>query len=1038
MNLSAPFIRRPVATMLLAVGLMLCGFAAMRFLPIAALPGIDFPVIVVTANRPGASPEAMASSVAAPLERRLGEIPGVNEMTSTSNLGNTSIVINFEIDRDVDSAAKDVQAAINAASSDLPSDLPSRPNYRKFNPAAAPVLTLGMWSDQHDLAAVFDAADTVVAQRLSQVEGVAAVSVDGAATPAVRVRLNPGALRAAGLSSQDVYAAIRAANVNGPTGSQQGPERAEAVLLNGQITEAADYGRLVLKSVDGAVVRLSDVAEVVDGVANSRVAAAQGTKPAIILTVTKTAEANVIETVDRVKALLPQVQSWIAPDIHLDELTDRTGTIRASVQEVEYSLLASIALVLLVMLLFMRRLVPTIAAAVTIPLSLAGTLAAMWLLGFSLNNFSLMALTIAVGFVVDDAIVMIENVFRHQERGAGPFEAALAGAKQIGFTVISISISLIAVFIPILFMGGVLGKLFHEFATVLAVAISMSAVVSLTLTPMILGRWGGDPAPLAGRLGRVDRAVERALARLTAAYARSLAAALRWQWAMLLLTLLTIVLTVQLYRLVPKGFLPTQDTGLLQGATNGSQDISFAAMAERQARVVDIILADPAVANVASTVGVSGGWSSPNRGRLTIGLKPYAERGMSSEEVLNRLRPKVAPYAGVQTQLWSAQDLRGGGGGSGGTGFSFVLLGEDVGLLRDWTLKLADALRAVPGIVDINSDQDKPGPEIKVVVNREAASRLDVPVTAIDAAIANAFSQRQVSVIYTPRNQYRVVLETLPDLQTDPADFDRLFVVSSTGQQVPISTLVRLEMGTAPLAVRHQGGFPSASISFDRLPGTSQGDAIKLVENAARELRLPEGIRTTFGGNAAWLQQSLSSQPILLAAALLAIYIVLGILYESLIHPLTILSSLPSAGLGALLAVLGTGGELGVLGVIGILLLMGIVKKNAIMIVDFALEAERERGLDPVTAIRDASVERFRPILMTTLAALLGALPLALATGVGSEFRQPLGVVIVGGLVVSQLLTLYTTPAVYLALERLASRRRRRAPIPVAAALPAE
>ncbi len=1037
MNLSAPFIRRPVGTVLLAVGLMLCGFAAMRFLPIAALPGIDFPVIVVTASRPGASPEAMASSVASPLERRLGEIPGVNEMTSTSNLGNTSIVINFEIDRDVDSAAKDVQAAINAATSDLPSDLPSRPNYRKFNPAAAPVLTLGMWSDQHDLAAVFDAADTIVAQRLSQVEGVAAVSVDGAATPAVRVRLNPGALRAAGLSSQDVYAAVRAANVNGPTGSQQGPERAEAVLLNGQITEAADYGRLVLKSANGGTVRLSDVAEVVDGVANSRVAAAQGTKPAIILTVTKTAEANVIETVDRVKALLPQVRSWIAPDIHLDELTDRTGTIRASVEEVEYSLLVSVALVLLVMLLFMRRAVPTIAAAVTIPLSLAGTLAAMWLLGYSLNNFSLMALTVAVGFVVDDAIVMIENVFRHQERGAAPFEAALAGAKQIGFTVISISLSLIAVFIPILFMGGVLGKLFHEFATVLAVAIAMSALVSLTLTPMILGRWGGDPTPLAGRLGRIDRAVERALARLTAAYARSLAVALRWQWAMLLLTLLTVVLTVQLYRLVPKGFLPTQDTGLLQGATNGSQDISFAAMAERQARVVDIILADPAVANVASTVGVSGGWSSPNRGRLTIGLKPYAERGMSSEEVLNRLRPKVAPYAGVQTQLWSAQDLR-GGGGSGGTGFSFVLLGEDVNLLRDWTLKLVDALRGVPGITDVNSDQDKPGPEIRVVVDREAASRLDVPVTAIDSAIANAFSQRQVSVIYTQRNQYRVVLETLPELQTDPADFDRLFVVSTTGQQVPISALVRLEKSTAPLAIRHQGGFPSASINFDRLPGTSQGDAVKLVENAARELRLPEQIRTTFGGNAAWLQQSLSSQPILLAAALLAIYIVLGVLYESLVHPLTILSSLPSAGLGALLAVIATGGELGVLGVIGILLLMGIVKKNAIMIVDFALEAERDRGLDPATAIRDASVERFRPILMTTLAALLGALPLALATGVGSEFRQPLGVAIVGGLVVSQLLTLYTTPAVYLALERLASRRRRRAPIPAAAAMPAE
>ena len=900
MNLSAPFIRRPVATVLLSIGLMLCGLVAIRFLPIAALPGIDFPVIVVTASRPGASPEAMASSVAAPLERRLGEIAGVSEITSTSNLGNTSIVINFEIDRDIDSAAKDVQAAINAATSDLPSDLPSRPNYRKFNPAAAPIMTLSMTSDELGPAAVFDAADTVVAQRLSQVEGVSAVSVDGAEKPAVRVRLNPGALRAAGLSSQDVYNAIRSANVNGPTGSQQGPERAEAVLLNGQITKAADYARLVLKTVDGAAVRLSDVADVIDGVANSRLAAWQGAKPAIIINVTKTAEANVIETVDRVKAVLPQVTSWISPDIKLEVLTDRTATIRASVEEVEYSLLVSIALVLMVMLLFMRRLVPTIAAAVTIPLSLAGTLAAMWLLGYSLNNFSLMALTIAVGFVVDDAIVMIENIFRHQERGAPPFEAALAGAKQIGFTVISISISLIAVFIPILFMGGVLGKLFNEFATVLAVAISVSAAVSLTLTPMILGRWGRDPAPLTGRLGRLDRAVERALDRLTAAYARSLTVALRWQGTMLLIALATIVLTVQLYRLVPKGFLPVQDTGLLQGNTTGSQDISFAAMVERQRRVVDIILADPAVASVASSVGVSGGWSSPNRGRLTIGLKPYAERGVSSEEVLNRLRPAVAPFAGLQTGLWSAQDLRGGGGGSGGTGFSFVLLGEDIDLLREWTLRLADALRGVPGITDINNDQDKPGPEIDVVVDREAASRLGVPVSAIDAAIANAFSQRQVSVIYTQRNQYRVVLETLPELQTDPADFDRLFVVSATGQQVPISALVQLKKTTAPLAIRHQGGFPSASISFDRLPGTSQGDAIKLVETTALELRMPESIRTTFGGNAAWLQQSLSSQPILLGAAFLAIYIVLGILYESLLHPLTIISSLPSAGLGAL------------------------------------------------------------------------------------------------------------------------------------------
>jgi multidrug efflux pump len=1017
MNFSLPFIQRPVATTLLAIGLFLIGAVAYRFLPVASLPSIDFPTIRVSASRPGADPMTMAATVAAPLERRLGAIPGVTELTSTSSLGSTSIAIQFDVSRNVDGAARDVQAALNASASDLPSDLPNLPTFRKMNPSAMPVLILALTSKTLAPSAVFDAADTVVVQRISQVDGVADVTVAGAEQPAIRIRVDPLAIASMGISMENVRTAIAGANAAGPVGVLHGTALSEVVATNDQLREADDYRDIVVKSRDGTVVKLGSIATVEQSTRNSRSAAWFNGQPAILLTITKQADSNVIETVDRIKALLPELKQWIPEGIDVSILSDRTVTIRASVHDMLLTLAATVVLVMLVVFVFLRRGTPTIAAGITVPLSLAGTCAMMWLFGYSINNLSLMAIVVSVGFVVDDAIVMIENAYRNLERGVPPLKAAIDGARQIGFTVVSISFSLTATFIPLLFVGGAVGRMFREFSLTLVFAIVVSTVVSLTVTPMICGHFLRSPAE---RENFLDRLVEAILGAMLRFYARTLDVTLRFKFVTLFALVATVAVTVNLYIKTPKGYFPQDDTGLMFGSVTAATDISYQAMIELAQRAEKIVLADPAVDGVGTSVGGSGWSGSVNNGRMFISLKPLGERGATTPQVADRLRRALSTIAGVRVFLMPAQDLRMGGRSSRST-YQFTLWDADFDELQHWVPKVQDAIRAIPGVIDVSTDREQGGLQADVVIDRTAAARLGVKITDIDNALNNAFSQRQISTIYTQRNQYRVILEVEPRFQRDPSDLDQVYVAGRDGQ-VPLSAVAHFERGIAPLVVNHQGQFPAVTITYNLTDGTPMETASAAILETVRGLHIPDTLHADFAGDARAFRQSIGAQPLLILAAVIAVYIVLGVLYESLAHPLTIISTLPSAGLGALLALMMFKAELSLIAFIGIILLIGIVKKNGIMMVDFALEGERQRGLSAERAIHEACLARFRPILMTTMAALLGAVPLLIATGPGAELRRPLGMTIIGGLVVSQVLTFYTTPVIYLILDRLHRR----------------
>jgi multidrug efflux pump len=1020
MSVSEPFIRRPVATTLLTIGLLLAGLIGYRQLPVSALPQVDYPTILVSTSLPGASAETMASAVTTPLERQFGQMPALTQMTSISSFGTSQITLQFNLERNIDAAEQDVQAAINAATTLLPRGLPAPPTYSKSNPADTPILTLAVSSPTLPLDQVHDYADSILAQKISQVAGVGLVTINGGQKPAVRVQVDPAPLAAAGLTLEDLRLVLIGANVNQAKGNLDGPRQDYTIAANDQLQRASSFRPLILAYRNGAPIRLDEVADVVDGVENAQLAGWAGDRRAIILNVQRQPGANVIQVAERVKAVLPRLASALPEGLEVATLSDRTETVRASVDDVQFSLVLSVILVVAVIYLFLRSWRATVIPGVAVPLSLIATFGVMYLCGYSLNNLSLMALTISTGFVVDDAIVMIENIARYVEHGDSPFEAALKGSKQIGFTIVSLTVSLIAVLIPLLFMGGLIGRLFREFAVTLSIAIAASAVLSLTLTAMMCA-YLLRPHQRPSRAGLL---LERGFDRMLSAYERSLAWVLAHQPLTLAVTVATLLLTVFLALVVPKGFFPQQDTGLVIGITEAPPDVSFESMLTRQRAAAEIVMSDPDVATVASFIGADGTNPTTNSGRLSIALAPR-ERGRAGvARIVERLRARLSEVPGLSVYLQPVQDLQIETRVSR-TQYQYTLEHPDLEELGVWAPRVVEKLRSLPQLEDVASDQQAGGLQVKLTIDRDTAGRLGIQPQAIDDTLYDAFGQRQISTIFTQLNQYRVILEARPELQESPDALHRIYVRSQAGDPVPLSAFTRFDRTTAPLAISHQGQFPAVTISFDLAPGVALGSAVDAIHAAEQEIGMPPGIRADFVGTARAFRESLATEPLLVLAAILTVYIVLGVLYESYVHPVTILSTLPSAGVGALLALMMFRTEFTIIALIGIILLIGIVKKNAIMMIDFALEAEREHGLTTRQAITQACLLRFRPIMMTTMAALLGGLPLALGSGTGAELRRPLGISIVGGLLISQLLTLYTTPVVYLYMARLARWVRR-------------